>query len=120
MRYIRFESKHEPLAKHTVFFGRMVKMAAIAGFATFLCLILGIAGYHYIAHLAWIDALHNASMILSGMGPVANVENVSGKLFSSFYALFSGVAFITNISIFLSPVVHRFLHKMHLEKKEDQ
>ena len=120
MRFIKFENKGEPLAHRKVFFGRMMKMAAIAGFATFLCLLLGIWGYHYIAHLAWIDALHNASMILSGMGPVANIDNVSGKLFSSFYALFSGVAFITNISIFLSPVVHRFLHKMHLEKKEEQ
>jgi len=82
--------------------------------------LLGIFGYHYIAHLAWIDAIHNASMILSGMGPVASIENTAGKLFSSFYALFSGVAFITSVGIFLSPAIHRFLHKIHLEKHVNQ
>jgi hypothetical protein len=115
-----FENKHQPLASRKVFMNRLLKMACIAFLATIACLLIGIFGYHYVAHLAWIDAIHNASMILSGMGPVATVENVSGKLFSSAYALFSGVAFITNISIFLAPVVHRFLHKIHLEKHEEQ
>jgi hypothetical protein len=115
-----FENKNQPLATRKVFMNRLAKMAAIAFFATMVCLFIGILGYHSIGHLIWIDAIHNASMILSGMGPVANVENVSGKLFSSAYALFSGVAFITNIGIFLSPVVHRFLHNLHIEKKEMQ
>lgn len=113
-----FETKHQPLASAKVFFGRLFKMASIAFLLTMICLLIGILGYHYIAHIVWIDALHNASMILSGMGPVVNIDNVSGKLFSSAYALFSGVAFITNISIFLAPVVHRFLHKIHVEKHE--
>lgn len=72
-------------------------------------------GYHYIAHIGWIDAVHNASMILSGMGPVAEIRNVAGKLFSSAYALFSGVVFITNIGIILAPAAHRFFHKLHVE-----
>jgi hypothetical protein len=113
-----FENKNEPLAPKIVFYGRLMRMAMFAGIAVLICLIIGIVGYHYIAHLIWIDSLHNASMILSGMGPVANIDNVSGKLFSSFYALFSGVAFITNIGIFLSPAIHRFLHKIHLETPE--
>ncbi|HWY97874.1 MAG TPA: hypothetical protein VNY36_02205 [Bacteroidia bacterium] len=114
-----FENKYQPLAKKEVFYSRLMKMALIATVAVIVCLLIGIAGYHYIAHLIWIDALHNASMILSGMGPVANIDNVAGKLFSSFYALFSGVAFITNIGIFLSPVIHRFLHKIHINTKEN-
>jgi hypothetical protein len=111
-----FENKYQPLAPRKVFMNRLMKMACIAFLATMVCLLIGILGYHYIAHMIWIDALHNASMILSGMGPVANIDNVSGKLFSSAYALFSGVAFITNIGIFLSPVVHRFLHKIHIKE----
>jgi hypothetical protein len=109
-----YESKHQPLAPRNVFYGRMMRMALIAFLLTMFCLLIGILGYHYIGHLVWIDALHNASMILSGMGPVADITNVSGKLFSSAYALFSGVAFITNIGIFLSPAIHRFLHKIHV------
>jgi hypothetical protein len=115
-----YESKHQPLAKKKVFVNRLLLMGSIAALATLVCLLIGIIGYHYIAHLLWIDALHNSSMILSGMGPVANIDNTAGKLFSSFYALFSGVAFITNVGIFLSPAIHRFLHKLHLEKHETQ
>jgi hypothetical protein len=114
-----FENKHQPLASKKVFYNRLMRMWMFATIAVFVCLIIGIVGYHYIGHLIWIDALHNASMILSGMGPVANIDNVAGKLFSSAYALFSGVAFITNIGIFLSPVIHRFLHIIHLETKEN-
>ena len=110
-----FENKNQPLAPKTVFYGRLMRMGLIAMGLIFLCLLIGILGYHYIGKLIWIDAIHNASMILSGMGPVANVESVSGKLFSSAYALFSGVAFITNIGIFLAPAVHRFLHKIHVK-----
>lgn len=115
-----YESKNQPLAKKRVFISRLARMGFIAGFATLVCLLIGILGYHYTAHLAWIDSIHNASMILSGMGPVAPIENTGGKLFSSFYALFSGVAFITNVGIFLSPAIHRFLHKIHLEKHVNQ
>jgi hypothetical protein len=89
-------------------------MALFFGLLT-ICLAIGVFGYHFFAKLAWLDSLHNASMILSGMGPVAEIKTVSGKLFSSFYALFSGVAFITNIGLLLTPVVHRFFHKMHVE-----
>lgn len=80
-----------------------------------ICLTIGILGYHYIAHIEWIDSIHNASMILSGMGPVADIKNISGKLFSSVYALFSGVAFITNIGFLLAPSVHKALHSINID-----
>ena len=83
-------------------------------------LLIGIAGYHYTAGMGWLDALHNASMILSGMGPVVEIKTVVGKWFSSFYALFSGVIFITNIGIILGPAIHRFLHRMHLQISTDE
>jgi hypothetical protein len=62
-----------------------------------------------------LDALLNAAMILTGMGPVNELPTVAGKLFASFYALFSGVVFITSVAVLLAPVIHRFLHKFHLE-----
>jgi len=77
---------------------------------------MGIAGYHYFANIPWIDALHNASMILSGMGPVVEIKTNAGKYFSSFYALFSGVAFITNIGLLLAPIAHPFFHNLHVEE----
>jgi hypothetical protein len=76
---------------------------------------IGIVGYHLSEGLGWLDALVNASMILSGMGPVNELHHDSGKWFASFYALFSGVAFITSVGVMFAPAVHRFLHKFHLE-----
>jgi len=73
------------------------------------CLGIGIIGYHVFAGLGWIDSLHNAAMILSGMGPVNPIRTVRGKLFASTYAIFSGVAFISTIGIILAPSVHQWL-----------
>jgi hypothetical protein len=80
------------------------------------CLTIGTIGYKYLAHADWIDALHNASMILGGMGPVIEIKTTSRKLFSSFYALFSGVVFITNIGIILAPAIHGLFHALHMEE----
>ena len=78
--------------------------------------MIGILGYHYSANVSWLDSLHNASMILAGMGPVVEIKTNIGKWFSSFYALFSGVVFITNIGIILAPVAHRMLHRLNIEE----
>lgn len=77
---------------------------------------LGIMGYHWFAGLGWVDALLNASMILTGMGPVNTLNTDGAKFFASVYALFSGVVFITATGILLSPIFHRVLHKFHLEQ----
>ncbi|HEU4697596.1 MAG TPA: hypothetical protein VFS40_00295 [Gemmatimonadales bacterium] len=78
-------------------------------------LLIGVLGYHAFEHLPWLDALLNASMILSGMGPVNPVRTEAGKWFAAFYALFSGVAFISAVGVLFVPVMHRFLHRFHLE-----
>ena len=80
--------------------------------------MIGFAGYYGLTDATAIDAFHNASMILSGMGPVITITTSSGKIFSSLYALFSGIVFITNIGLILAPVIHRIFHKLHLEEQE--
>ena len=114
-----FEKKTEPLAPVGVFYSRIFRSFLFGCGILAICLLIGVLGYHYIADIEWVDSIHNASMILSGMGPVAEIKNVSGKLFSSAYALFSGVVFITNIGIILAPAAHRFFHKLHLEEEGD-
>ena len=112
---MKYEKKNEPLAPKSIFYKRIFKNVCACTILLLICLFIGIMGYHYIGQISWIDSIHNASMILSGMGPVAEIKNVSGKLFSSVYALFSGVAFITNIGILLGPVAHRIFHKFHVD-----
>ena len=69
----------------------------------------------FFAGMNFTDALLNASMILGGMGPVDTLHTTSAKLFASFYALFSGVVFITSAGVLLAPLVHRIIHRFHLE-----
>ena len=113
-----YENKYQPLAPKHIFFGRIFRNVVVAMAILGVCLLIGILGYHYIADINWIDSIHNASMILSGMGPVAEIKNVSGKLFSSAYALFSGVAFITNIGFILAPAAHRLFHSIHVDDND--
>jgi hypothetical protein len=110
-----YEHRRQAVAPLRVFYRRVLRNLVLATGILSFCLLIGVFGYHYIAHIPWIDALHNASMILSGMGPVVNIENNGGKIFSSAYALFSGVVFITNIGFILAPAAHRFFHKLHVD-----
>lgn len=110
-----YEHRKQKLAPMRVFYRRVLSNVLLASGILFICLLIGIAGYHYTAHIGWLDSLHNASMILSGMGPVVTIETNGGKWFSSLYALFSGVVFITNIGVILAPVMHRLYHRLHLE-----
>ena len=89
----------------------------LAVFVICFALGMGILGYHYLADLPWLDALLNASMILSGMGPVDPLRSSGAKLFASFYALFSGLLFIAVASMLVGPFIHRILHRLHVEEK---
>lgn len=84
-----------------------------------MALFLGMWGYHYFEGMSWVDAFINASMILSGMGPVSLLQTEHGKIFAGFYALFSGLAFIMIVAVMLSPVIHKFFRKIHMEVGRD-
>jgi hypothetical protein len=98
---------------------RMARFFLYAVLLILISLCIGVVGYHQYAGLSWIDSLLNASMILTGMGPVSPMESNAAKLFSSVYALFSGIAFLSTVAIFLSPLAHRMLHKLHINDKEE-
>lgn len=81
---------------------------------------MGVLGYHVFEGLDWLDALVNASMLLGGMGPVSELHTVAGKLFASFYALYSGMIFLIAVGVLFAPLLHRFLHHFHLEMEEEE
>ena len=83
-------------------------------------LYIGMLGYHLTEKMPWIDSFLNASIILSGMGPADTMKTAGGKLFAGFYALFSGLAFIAIVVIILSPLIHKFFRKIHLESGKSQ
>ena len=97
-------------------FVNKILRSAVAGIVLIgFSLFIGMVGYHYYFNLGWIDSLYNASMILTGMGPVDKAINNAGKIFASFYAIYSGVTFLTSVAVILSPIVHRFLHKFRID-----
>ena len=114
-----FEHKSERLLPRRAFYARMAKNVGLVGIIVAVSLLIGSVGYHYLGGLPWIDSLLNASMILSGMGPVDPLKTNAAKLFATFYALYSGVAFLSIVAILMAPLLHRFLHKFHLEVSED-
>ncbi len=83
-------------------------------------LSLGMLGYHFLCHLPWIDAFLDAAMILSGMGPVSPIATSPGKLFAGFYAIYCGVALIGTTGVIMAPVIHRALHRFHLEDSDQK
>src|SRR5882724_3314315 len=91
---MRYEHRNEKLATLPVFIKRVLGSLAMAIILVGISLFIGIAGYHWIARLGWIDSLLEASMILGGMGPVKELHTSGAKVFASFYALFSGLIFI--------------------------
>ena len=113
------ERKTQPLAPFGVFLLRLWRN--FLGAFAFLIFSLGIGtlGYHFIGDVPWIDAMLNAAMILTGMGPVDKMETTAGKLFATFYALYSGVAFLTMVAVMLAPLYHRLLHHFHLDTEDD-
>jgi hypothetical protein len=110
----RLERRHEPLLARRHFIRRQILFLGFALLMVFVSLGVGVLGYHFSEGLPWLDALLNASMILFGMGPVSELHTNAGKWFASFYALFSGVAFISIVGVTFAPLFHRFLHRFHL------
>jgi len=112
-----YERRNHPLLSRAKFMRRVARHLLLGLLLIGIALGMGVLGYHCIGGLSWIDSLLNASMILGGMGPVDPLHSTAAKLFASFYALFSGLAFIGIASLLLAPFAHRLLHRFHIEEK---
>ena len=110
-----FERRSEILASQSVFARRMLRYSLVTAGIILFSLGIGMLGYHYLESLPWIDSLLNASMILGGMGPVNTLQTTAGKVFASFYALYSGIILLASVGILATPILHRFMHRFHLE-----
>ena len=112
-----YEHRSHPLLSRAKFARRVFRHLLLALLAIGVALGIGVIGYYCIGGLSWIDSVLNASMILGGMGPVDPLHSSAAKLFASFYALFSGLAFIGIASLMVAPFAHRLLHRFHIEGK---
>jgi len=114
-----FEQRREDLLSRSAFLLRMGRSFGITLLVVGFSLAIGSAGYHYFEDIGWVDSMLNAAMILTGMGPVDQMQTTGGKLFAMLYALYSGLAFVTIMAIMLAPMMHRWLHHFHLEDEDE-
>jgi hypothetical protein len=113
-----YERHTEPLLPRRQFLRRLARHGEIAASVLLVSLVIGTFGFHWLAPQGWLDAFLNAAMLLGGMGPVGNFEQPLGKVFAGLFALYAGIVFLGAAVVLLAPVVHRILHKLHLEEQE--
>ena len=115
-----YEHVSQPLVPLPKYLRRQLRSLGIGLAMVLASLLAGMAGYHELVSLSWIDSFLNASMILAGMGPIAEPTTAAGKIFAGIYALYSGIAVLAIAGVIAAPLVHRFLHRMHADSGEAQ
>jgi hypothetical protein len=110
-----YESKKQPVLSRQKFLQRLTSHLGAACALLIASLGLGMIGYVNLEHLPMVDAFLNAAMLLGGMGPVDPPKTDAGKLFAGFYALYAGLVFIVTAALVFTPLLHRLLHKFHLD-----
>jgi hypothetical protein len=116
----RFEHRAEKIASSSIFAWRLARVAAFWLVLTGGGLVIGMIGYALTESMNVIDSFLNAAMILSGMGPAAEVKTTGGKIFAGFYAIFSGLMVVVATGFVLAPILHRVLHAFHVESETDK
>lgn len=117
---MKLENRRQQVTPLPKFLFRLGRYAIFALGLIVFSVLLGTIGYHQFGETSWLDSFHMACMILTGMGPVMTMTTPAAKLFSSFYALYSGVAFLSITAVFFAPIIHRLLHILHVEQDDRQ
>ncbi len=116
---MRFERRHERLASPEVYRRRLATAGTVGLILIAISLAIGMTGYAGFEDLGFVDSFLNAAMILSGMGPLHDPVSTGGKIFAGFYALYSGFAVLVIAAVMFAPVLHRVMHRFHIEEQED-
>jgi hypothetical protein len=114
-----FEHRSDPLLPRRLFIRRVSRHGLVAALIVLGSLSVGMLGYQALEQMAWIDALLNASMILSGMGQVSPLKTWEGKLFASLFALYSALVVLVVAGVMLAPLAHRLLHHFHQDRTKN-
>jgi len=107
------------LSPRDVFLSRVRRAATYALALVVATLAVGMIGYHELEDISWLDSFHQSALLLSGMGPVVEINSVAGKLFDGIYALFCGIILLAATGLLFAPVLHRILHRFHIEDSRD-
>ncbi|WP_162426709.1 hypothetical protein [Pontibacter pudoricolor] len=117
---MKLESRNQKVLPLPRFLFRLGRYGMFALVLILFSVLLGTIGYHHFGKISWLDSFHMACMILTGMGPVVEMSTPPAKIFSSIYALYSGVAFLSISAVFFAPIIHRLLHILHVEQDDNE
>lgn len=117
---MKLENLRQKVTPFSHFLVRLGRYGLFASALIIFSVLIGTIGYHLFGEISWIDSFHMACMILTGMGPVVEMTTPSAKIFSSIYALYSGVAFLSTTAVFFAPIIHRLLHILHVEQEDSK
>jgi hypothetical protein len=115
---MKLEHRKQKVVPLPHFFLRLGRYTLFCLLLIAISVLIGTIGYRFYGELNWLDSFYMSCMILTGMGPVAEMTTPPAKLFSSFYALYSGVAFLSITAVFFAPIIHRILHILQVESDE--
>jgi hypothetical protein len=115
---MNLEHRKQQVATFRQFSYRMIWYGLIVLGLVIFSIFFGTLGYHFFGELIWLDSFYMACMVLNGVGPVAELSTSSGKVFSSFFALYSGVVYASMTVILLTPIIHRVFHILHFDNDE--
>lgn len=114
---MKLENRKQKVTPFPHFLVRVARYGLFAFILIMFSVLIGTIGYHYFGQISWLDSFYMACMILTGMGPIVEMKTTSAILFSSFYALYSGIAFLSITAVFFAPIIHRLLHILHVENE---
>ncbi|MBJ6116838.1 hypothetical protein JAO76_01455 [Pontibacter sp. BT310] len=113
---MKLENRRQKVAPLSSFVFRLGRYGLVALGLIIVSVLIGVIGYHKFGGISWLDSFYMACMILTGMGPVVEMTSPTAKIFSSLYALYSGVAFLSITAVIFAPIIHRLLHILHVEE----
>lgn len=117
---MKLENRKQNITPFSNFLFRIGRYGIFSMGLVIFSVLIGTVGYYHFGQISWLDSFHMACMILTGMGPVVEMASPSAKIFSSIYALYSGVAFLSITAVFFAPIIHRLLHILHIEKDKNE
>ena len=115
---LRFEKRRSRLASRQVFSQRLLRHGLVALATIIVALAIGMAGYMGFEGMGFIDAFVNSAMILSGMGPMGELQFDNTKIFAGIYAIVCGLLIFAIAGLMLVPVFHRILHDFHVDDND--
>lgn len=110
-----YENKSDELLTKRAFALRLIWHILLVVILIIASSFVGAWGFMRFEGQSFDDAIVHAIYLLGGSGVVQHPSTPSGKLFVVCYGLYSKFFILAAFGIFAAPILHRILHRMHLE-----